>query len=718
MRPLRALFAAFGLMTAPLPLAAQQSATLIADQVQVAPGEVLIASGHVEMLHDGIRVKATSVRYDGQTGDLQIIGPLTIVSEDGTILTAQAADLSSDFKNGVLRSARLVLDERLQMAAAEIHRVDGRYTQLYKTVASTCEVCASNPVPLWRIRATRIIHDEEERQLYFENARFELGGVPIIWLPRLRLPDPTLERAAGFLSPEIRSTDALGFGIKLPYFIPIGDHKDLTLTPYVSTDNSRTLEARYRQAFASGDIEINAAASSDDIRPGDLRTYLFAEGYFNIQRDYTLTFDIETVSDTGYLLDYDYSDKDRLDSEIAITRTKRDEHAYAGVVAYRSLRSSESNETAPTVVADLVWDKRFRPRLLGGNGGIRLAAHSHYRRSNFAYDGTDDDSIVDGRDITRYEAQAFWRRDWIMAGGLVLDLEGRIDLDYSRIDQDADYDTPVSRATPQAAVTLSYPLSKTTRRANHVITPIAQLVWAEDTGTDLPNDESTLIELDEGNLFSFSRYASNDQIERGLRANLGVQWTRFGNDGSETGLTLGRIIRSEDLGQFAGYPGLEGESSDWLAALRYEAPGNFSLINRALFDDSFELSMNELRLDWEAERLDIGASYIWMEASPLENLDTDVSELTLDSAWQFKDNWTASLDMRYDFVADRAASAELGLAYANECIEIDVSVSRRFTSSTSVEPTTDFGLSVSLVGFGGGADGNSRKRSHCAQAGG
>lgn len=61
------------------------------------------------------------------------------------------------------------------------------------------------------------------------------------------------------------------------------------------------------------------------------------------------------------------------------------------------------------------------------------------------------------------------------------------------------------------------------------------------------------------------------------------------------------------------------------------------------------------------------------------------------------------MNTRYDFAADRAASAGLNLAFRNECLKLDLAVSRRFTSSTSVRPTTDFGLSVDLLGFGGKA---------------
>jgi LPS-assembly protein len=63
-------------------------------------------------------------------------------------------------------------------------------------------------------------------------------------------------------------------------------------------------------------------------------------------------------------------------------------------------------------------------------------------------------------------------------------------------------------------------------------------------------------------------------------------------------------------------------------------------------------------------------------------------------------HWTLLSDLRYDFVGDRTTEAGVGLRYQNECARVDLSVSRSFTSSTNVTPTTDFSLSVQLAGFG------------------
>jgi len=156
--------------------------------------------------------------------------------------------------------------------------------------------------------------------------------------------------------------------------------------------------------------------------------------------------------------------------------------------------------------------------------------------------------------------------------------------------------------------------------------------------------------------------------------------------------------------------GLDDAQSDWLLAAQLTGWHGLNLTNRALFDDALTFTRNELRVNWTAERGHVGASYLYQEAAPAEDRPTDTHELLLDGSWQVTDRWAGSVDGRYDFSADRAASAGLGVQYATECVTVDLSLSRRFTSSTSVRPTTDFGLSVALNGFGNTARARGTRR--------
>ena len=688
---------------------AQDQATLVADRVFLTGDDLLTAEGAVEAFYKDARVKAARIVYDARTETLDITGPISLTDASGTVILADSANLSRDLQNGLLKSARMVMDQQLQLAALEINRIDGRYTRMDKVVASSCQVCPSNPVPLWEIRARRVVHDQLERQIYFDHAQFRIAGVPVFYLPRLRMPDPTLKRATGFLQPEVRTTSELGPGLKLPYFIALGDHRDLTVTPYAATTRTRTLGLRYRQAFATGTIEANGALSDDDIRPGKTRGYLFLDGTFALPRDFKLGIDLQTVSDPAYLLDYGVTDTDWLTSGVSVERARRNEYAAIGVYHHRSLRPGDDNATLPNLAADLEFERRFSPRYLGGEGRLSFQLHGHRRSSSLAFDANGD-GIVDGRDVSRATLSLGWHKSWVMPNGMVFSGATDLTADVYSIAQDVTFSGSVTRFLPQAAVELRWPWVRSSAGgASQVIEPVVQLVVAPDRLHAVPNEDSTVATLDEGNLFSFSRFPGADGRELGNRLNIGLGWTRYDPAGWSLGVTGGRVFRARDLGQFTPGSGLDGRSSDWLVSAQLRTDGGLSVQNRVLFDNGFDVSRNELNFGLARDRYSVDAGYLWMVADPAEGRPTATSELVLDAGWDMANNWRGQLAGRYDFNLQRAARAEIGLSYRSECAVVDLSLSRRFTSSTSVAASTDFNLSVSLVGFGAGSGGSARK---------
>jgi len=692
-----------------LPAAAQDMASLIADSLAIRGNDVLIARGNVEVFYQGRTLTASEVTYDRPADRLRITGPIRVTDPNGDVILADQAELSADLTQGILTSARLVLDQQLQLAAAELVRADGRYTALNRVAASSCKVCAGNPTPLWEIRARRVVHDQLERQLYFDHAQFRLAGVPVFYIPRLRIPDPTLTRATGFLLPDLRSTSALGFGVKVPYFIRIGDQRDLLLTPYLSTKNGRSLEVRYRQAFRTGDLTVTAAGSRDDLRADDLRGYLLVQGAFSLPRDYRLMFDGIAVSDRGYLLDYGISDQDRLDSRIELTRTRRNLYFSARLTGIQTLREGESNATLPSLVGDLTFHRRFQPAILGGTGGFQFQTHSHYRKSTSPIDG-DGDGIADGRDLGRASIRTDWRRNWTGPFGLQITTMTETQTDLYRIAQDDAFEGTEQRSTGAAAVEFRWPLVRTGRSgASHLIEPVVQLVYAPRGDADIPNEDSTLVELDESSLFVLDRLPGSDAVERGPRLNLGVSYLRTDPAGWTLGVTGGRVLRrAEDADQFGAASGLGGVSSDWLLSTQLQS-ADLAFTNRMLLDDDLTLAKGELRLDFNQDRYAVAAGYVFVVEDLTENRPDRTQELVLDARYDLKSDWSASLSTRYDLIADRATRAGVGLTFTNECINLDLSLSRRYTSSTSVQPTTDFGLSVEFLGIGGKSSGTARQ---------
>lgn len=682
--------------------AAAQTASLVADSLIINADTTLIAEGNVEVFYDGARLTAQRVTYDRRNDSLTIEGPLVLSDGGDAIVFADSAALDADLTDGILRSARLVLDRQLQIAAAQISRSGGRYTRLSRTVASSCEICEPGGVPVWEIRASEVIRDELEQQLYFENAQLRVAGVPVFYIPRLRLPDPGLRRATGVLVPELETRSRLGTGMKVPYFIRLGDHADLTFTPYLSSSTT-TLEGRYRQAFSTGDVSFEGAVSRDDIRPDATRGYLFAEGAFDLVRDFTLNFDLELVSDTSYLLDYGYSEKDRLDSAISVNRTRDGQIARAELTSFRTLRASEiaiTNEL-PNELGELDFRERFYSDPVFGQAWFTLGGLALRRPS---------DTPDLGRDVTRLSAALDWNADTTLPSGIVGTATARVAFDQYFVAQDTVFDDTF-RTAPAASVSLALPLERLgADGARYLLEPAVQLAWADVYGDPAPNEDSTLVEFDEGNLFALSRFPGQDRTEEGLRANLGLGWTRYDPAGWSLGVTVGRVYRFDAPDQFGPDTGLAGTASDWLAALHYRLGSQLGVTSRLLIDDNLDVNTSETRLNLNTGRTTLAGSYLFRAAEPLEARFEDVSELALDGGYRINDFWTARADWRFEADAGRTTEAGLGIEYENECVGVDLSLSRRFTSSSNVEPATDVALRVFLTGFGTGGEARRARR--------
>ncbi len=684
---------------------AQDQASLVANVLRIESDSRLVAEGAVEIFFQGRKLTASRLIFDRTSDTLSIEGPILLSDGTGIVILADQAELKADMTEGILRSARVVMNQQLQLAASEVMRVGGRYTAMTRVVASSCKVCAANPTPLWEIRARRVVHDQHERQIYFDQASLRLAGLPIFYIPRLRMPDPTLTRASGFLMPTFHTSSTLGAGVRVPYFVTLGKSRDLTVTPFLTTKGSKTIELRYRQAFKTGDISISGTTSRDDLLPGEMRAHLSADANFTLPKGFKLRAHGETVSDDAYLLDYGLSSKDRLDSRIEITRTRRNEHIAARVISIQTLRAGEPSDTLAARIADLTWQRRFSLGPLGGQGGLRFQTHGHLRGSNLATDtAADADVISDGRDVARARIRADWRRDFIAQNGMILGILGEVAADVYNVSDDAAFGGQTSRTHGAVAAELRWPLVKAGKGGvSHMLEPIAQLVWAPRSTSALLNEDSRLVEFDQGNLFALNRFPGTDAVERGFRANVGVNYLRQDPNGLTIAATMGRVFRAENLMQFTRGSGLDGKTSDWLAAWQVSNQNGLNVTNRVLLDDALSMTKAELLLTFDQPRYDIEAGYLYHKADPAEDRTIDTRELVLDGQFALgQAGWTASLSNRYDLEANRASKAAIGFGFHNECLAVDLSLSRRFTSSTSVRPTTDFAISLELLGFGGG----------------
>ncbi len=210
------------------------------------------AVGNVQMFYNGTSVEADKVIYDQKTKRLHAEGNIRMTDADGKITYANALDLSDDYRDGFVNSLRVDTADQTRMAATRADRSKGNYTVFENGVYTACAPCKDDPKkpPLWQVKGARIIHDQNEKMLYFEDARLEFFGVPMAYLPYFSTPDPTVKRKSGFLMPSPSQTAAYGYAVDIPYYWAIAPDMDATFTPRITSRQGVLLAGRVPPASA------------------------------------------------------------------------------------------------------------------------------------------------------------------------------------------------------------------------------------------------------------------------------------------------------------------------------------------------------------------------------------------------------------------------------------------------------------------------------------
>ena len=123
---------------------------------------------------------------------------------------------------------------------------DDKITIVNKGVFTSCNIKNDKCTP-WSIKAKKIVHDKEKKQLSYENAILKIYDIPIVYFPKFFHPDPTVKRQSGFLQPRFNNSNLNGSSINIPYFYAKKENMDFTFSPTFFDKNIKTLQTEFRQ---------------------------------------------------------------------------------------------------------------------------------------------------------------------------------------------------------------------------------------------------------------------------------------------------------------------------------------------------------------------------------------------------------------------------------------------------------------------------------------
>jgi LPS-assembly protein len=725
--------------------------------------ERVSAVGNVQLYFGGSTLEADRVVYDQKTKRLHAEGNVQLTEADGTVTHAEIMDLSDDYRDGFVDSLRLDAPEQTRFAAPRAER-SGSFTIFHNGVYTACEACVEDPQrpPKWQVKAARIIHDQGEKMLYFEDAQLEFLGVPLAYMPYMSAPDPTVKRKTGVLTPTYSTSSVYGLGVAVPYYWALGPNYDATFTPLITTRQGPLLQGEWRHRLLEGAYSIRASGIFQLDKeflvntPGhlDWRGSVDTAGQFNLSDKWVWGWNATVLSDKNYLYDYGLirnlqvpTNLVNVTPDYALSQlylAGRGDRSYfdARTLYFYGLSGFDVQGQLPIVHPVVDHDYVFNSPIFGGELSFHNNLISVSRETaNFdaisqaALNGnlcaqTADPAVINRSNCvlrgvpgnyTRATTEWSWKRT-------VIDPLGQMYTPFVSVRGDfADMNvfnqagvsnfintsqSDIGRVMPVAGLEYRYPLINVQAWGTQTIEPVGQLIFRpnETFVGSFPNEDAQSLIFDDSNLFKVNKFSGWDRVEGGGRANAGIQYTAQFNRGGNVNLLFGQSYQLYGLNSFA-LPsttntglnsGLDTATSDYVARASYQPSAALTFTSRFRFSETdFTLQRSELEAVAAFGRWTTTVMYGNYAPQPLIGF-LDRREGILGSArLKLNPNWVLLGAAGYDIHAKSVTQTQIGVGYIDDCLILALNYVTSYAYSGSVSVNHSYMMQISLRTLGG-----------------
>jgi LPS-assembly protein len=657
--------------------------------------DTVVATGNVEVVQGETVVIADTLIYDRIHNQVQAMGNVSMLEPSGNVYFADTLELSDDMKSGLIHQFKARLPDDSLFAAANAHKIDDNTTELYKTAYTPCKCDQDKKTPLWAINAEHATIDQEAQEIRYDNATFNLGGIPIIYTPYFSHPTPGADNQSGLLPPSFLQSKNLGTVYKQPIYYTIAPDKDVTLTPIYTSLEGPVLYGEYRQKFNSGTLKLDGSITHPDdpdvSQGGNIRGHYNAIGEFKINDTYDWGVDIHRASDDTYLHLYNFNNDTRLTSRVYaegfnFTPTSTRNYASIEALSFQGLTGQDNPNVIPIVAPLMNATWQSEPGLYDSRVSLDANSMLLYRKS--------------GDESRRLSGTASWQLPYITQDGEILELNTQMrtdvyDVTNVQLSNGRNYTGTTGRAIPEASATWRDPFIKRMGESSLTLEPIVHGTISPGGGNPdkIPNEDSLLPDFTDSNLFSSDRFAGYDRVENGGRVSYGMRaQAQVFNDKFIDGL-LGQQYRvvndpnfpisNDPTSHFSDYVGKVGVTYD---------PINLAYRFR-LDKDNLTANRSEIDLGYNRYPFTLNTSYLSLKDDPvLSNREviTGSGAINLTREWSLTGNGSRDLQL------GKPVTTYGGVAYKNECVNVTSMLGKDYTHLLDIKPSLTFWFRVTL----------------------
>lgn len=662
---------------------------------------LVIATGSVEVVQGDRILLADRLIYDRNTNTVTADGNVVMMAAEKETVFADRAQLTGDLGDGVIEGMRLRLSDDSRIAAAGGRRSGGFRTEMRKVVYSPCKLCKKDPTraPIWQLKAIKVVHDEVSKEIEYSDAWLEFYGIPVLYMPYLSHPDPSVKRRTGFLTPSYGSDSVLGVVVRMPFYISIAPNIDATLTPIVTSSEGGVLAAEYRHLFSHARLETKGSVTRArvDTAEEEFRGHFFLDAGVDFSNAWRTKLQIAVTSDDTYLRRYSFDSRDTLVNHGRVEGFWERSYMAVNGYAFQGLRAEDDQDRIPFVAPLFDFNYVSDPGIFGSvwkfdsNLMVLTRTEGTDSRRLSVKGGWETPYISPLGDVYRFYASAAADGYWVV---------GQPDSS----EPDGKFTGLTGRLFPHAGIDWRFPFVRQGEKSSQTIEPMAGVIFAPNTGSQsqIPNEDSLDLELDDTNVFEANRYNGIDRVEGGNRVYYGLRAAHYGKGATRISLFLGQTYRFRDDPSIPEDTGIENNLSDIVGRAEFVPFDWVSALYRFRLDTDFGVRRHEVESKLGTKRFNINTEYVFIERPESLPEFNDREEVTVSAFARLTEQWSVAGGFKRDLSrAGGQLFEKARITYKDDCLTFSVEFVRKFFSDRDLEPSDSVFFRVNLRTLGG-----------------
>ena len=572
-------------------------------------------------------------------------------------------------------------------------KLSNKQSSFNKSVFTLCDYRKNDKCPPWSIQASKMLHDNKKKTIYYDNAVIKIYDIPIFYFPRLSHPDPTVERRSGFLPPAISDSKNLGLGVSVPYFFAIDVDKNFTLKSKIFNTENPLFVGEYHQAFRNSNFladfgYTDGYKKTSKTKKAGSKTHFFSKFVKNYQgknnSKNSLSLSVQDISNDKYLKLYkiksnlvDYN-KDTLESSLKFTHEKEDFFFGLNASVYETLKETY-NDKYEYIFPEITLDKNLFSDEKKGNLDLQtnLKVHNYdtNKLTNFLVN-----------DLTWTSRNLFFDTG----------LKGKFLGNFKNINYEAKNVEPFKEDTTNefyGALGFLSELNLKKIQGNSLQYLKPKMLFRYSPGSMRKEDSGA--RLDPINAFSFNRLDNMNNFETGLSSTLGLDY-KIIKENNEFDFSIAQIINQKENKKMADKTSLNEKLSDLVGNANLKLNKNFSLnYNFALDQNYSDLNYNEIGTKINFGNTNIDFNYL-REKKHIGEQDYFNTKVNIKN----NDSGLFTFETKRNLISNSSEFYNLSYEYINDCLRAGLVYRREFYNDSELESENSLMFKITLTPFG------------------